>query len=121
MRDLAIAGRDVVLVWAKRLWRCPDADCEVGTWSERCDDIAPRGRYVFSAPEHLRHSRLRPLTTQSGRWRESCTAATGRPSRAPGPWSRGDRRRRGWPAAPARPRPPRRGRSGRTGRPGRRR
>ncbi len=42
VRDLAIAGRDVVLVWAKRLWRCPDADCEVGTWSERCDDIAPR-------------------------------------------------------------------------------
>ena len=42
VRDLAIAGRDVVLVWAKRLWRCPDADCEVDTWSERCDDIAPR-------------------------------------------------------------------------------
>ncbi len=29
-------------MWAKRLWRCPDADCEVGTWSERCDAIAPR-------------------------------------------------------------------------------
>lgn len=42
VRDLAIAGRDVVLVWAKRLWRCADPDCEVGTWSERCDDIAPR-------------------------------------------------------------------------------
>ncbi|MBW3547808.1 MAG: transposase family protein [Actinobacteria bacterium] len=41
VRDLAIAGRDVVLVWAKRVWRCADADCEVGTWSERCDDIAP--------------------------------------------------------------------------------
>ncbi|MBW3546812.1 MAG: transposase family protein [Actinobacteria bacterium] len=23
VRDLAISGRDVVLVWAKRLWRCP--------------------------------------------------------------------------------------------------
>jgi transposase-like protein len=32
----------VVLVWAKRLWRCPDPDCAVGTWSEEVDDIAPR-------------------------------------------------------------------------------
>jgi transposase len=31
-----------VLVWAKRLWRCPDPDCAVGTWSEEVDDIAPR-------------------------------------------------------------------------------
>jgi transposase len=29
-------------VWAKRLWRCPDPDCAVGTWSEQVDDIAPR-------------------------------------------------------------------------------
>lgn len=34
VRDLPMAGRDVVVVWAKRIWRCGDADCEVRTWSE---------------------------------------------------------------------------------------
>jgi transposase len=42
VRDLPMADRPVVLVWAKRLWRCPDPDCAVGTWSEEVDDIAPR-------------------------------------------------------------------------------
>jgi transposase len=42
VRDLPMAGRPVVLVWAKRLWRCPDSDCEVSTWSETSDAIAPR-------------------------------------------------------------------------------
>ena len=42
VRDLAIADRRVVLVWRKRLWRCPDPDCEVKTWSEETDAIAPR-------------------------------------------------------------------------------
>jgi transposase len=42
VRDLPMADRPVVLVWAKRLWRCPDPDCAVGTWSEQVDDIAPR-------------------------------------------------------------------------------
>ena len=42
VRDLPVAGRPVVLVWAKRLWRCPDPDCEVVTWSEDLDGIAPR-------------------------------------------------------------------------------
>lgn len=42
VRDLPIADRPVVLVWAKRLWRCPDPDCVVVTWSEDLDEIAPR-------------------------------------------------------------------------------
>jgi transposase len=42
VRDLPMAGRPVVLVWAKRLWRCPDPDCEVGTWTEQHEAIAPR-------------------------------------------------------------------------------
>ena len=42
VRDLPISGRPVVLVWAKRTWRCPDGDCAVGTWTETCDAIAPR-------------------------------------------------------------------------------
>ncbi|CAN5314496.1 hypothetical protein BH24ACT7_BH24ACT7_25810 [soil metagenome] len=42
VRDLPVAGRPTVLVWAKRRWRCPERDCAVGTWSERSDQIAPR-------------------------------------------------------------------------------
>lgn len=42
VRDLPMADRPVVLVWAKRLWRCPDPDCPMGTWSEDLDEIAPR-------------------------------------------------------------------------------
>ena len=42
VRDLPIADRRVVLVWRKRLWRCGDGDCEVKTWSEDTDAIAPR-------------------------------------------------------------------------------
>jgi transposase len=42
VRDLPMADRPVVLVWAKRLWRCPDPDCHARTWSEEVDEIAPR-------------------------------------------------------------------------------
>lgn len=42
VRDLAIAGEPVTLVWAKRIWRCPDADCVTKTWSELSDEIAAR-------------------------------------------------------------------------------
>jgi transposase len=42
VRDLPAGGRPVVMVWSKRIWRCPDPDCEVGSWSERSPAIAPR-------------------------------------------------------------------------------
>jgi transposase len=42
VRDLPFGDRPVVLVWAKRLWRCPEPACEVGTWSEESDGISPR-------------------------------------------------------------------------------
>jgi zinc-finger of transposase IS204/IS1001/IS1096/IS1165/Helix-turn-helix domain of transposase family ISL3 len=42
VRDLEVAGRPVVLVWDKRRWRCPDPDCDVGSWTERISSIAPR-------------------------------------------------------------------------------
>jgi transposase len=42
VRDMRIAGRPVRLVWAKRLWRCPDPDCGTGTWSETSEGIRPR-------------------------------------------------------------------------------
>jgi transposase len=42
VRDLPVAGRPVRLVWAKRIWRCPEPGCPMGTWSEESDEIAPR-------------------------------------------------------------------------------
>jgi transposase len=42
VRDLPMADRTVVLVWAKRLWRCPERACPTGTWSEESDAIGPR-------------------------------------------------------------------------------
>jgi transposase len=42
VRDLPISDRPVVLVWAKRLWRCVEPGCPARSWSEECDEIAPR-------------------------------------------------------------------------------
>jgi transposase len=42
VRDLPMAGRPVVLVWAKRKWRCPDPDCATRTWSESSEAIGAR-------------------------------------------------------------------------------
>src|SRR5918994_821389 len=42
VRDLPLADRPVVLVWAKRLWRCVEPTCPACTWSEDSDEIAPR-------------------------------------------------------------------------------
>lgn len=42
VRDLPAGDRPVVLVWAKRAWRCPALECPVKTFSEEVDEIAPR-------------------------------------------------------------------------------
>ena len=43
VRDLPTGGRPVVVVvWRKRIWRCPEADCEVGSWTEQTTAVAPR-------------------------------------------------------------------------------
>src|SRR5918994_671522 len=42
VRDLPLADRPVVVVWAKRLWRCSELACSARTWSEESDEIAPR-------------------------------------------------------------------------------
>ena len=42
VRDLPIGGRAVVLCWWKRVWSCPHPLCEVKTWTERHEAIAPR-------------------------------------------------------------------------------
>jgi len=42
IRDLPMAGRPVVLVWAKRIWWCRDGDCKTTTWTETTDAIGAR-------------------------------------------------------------------------------
>ncbi len=42
VRDLPLAGRPVVVCWWKRIWCCPQRLCEVRTWTERHNAIAPR-------------------------------------------------------------------------------
>jgi transposase len=53
VRDLPIAGRPVRLVWAKRIWRCPDGDCATGTWSERSELIDRRASLTERARAEL--------------------------------------------------------------------
>jgi transposase len=42
VRDLPCAGRPVTLIWVRRIWRCRYGQCEVMTWSETSEAIAPR-------------------------------------------------------------------------------
>ncbi len=42
IRDLACFGRPARLVWHKRRWRCPEADCEAKTWTERSERVSSR-------------------------------------------------------------------------------
>jgi transposase len=42
LRDVPVAGRATVLVWWKRIWRCPQRTCPVRTWTERSPLGAPR-------------------------------------------------------------------------------
>lgn len=42
VRDLPISGRPVLLVWHKRVWRCPEPDCGQRTWSEHTPAIRPK-------------------------------------------------------------------------------
>ena len=41
VRDLPLADRGVVLVWRMRIWRCPDSDGWVKTWTEEADVSPP--------------------------------------------------------------------------------
>jgi len=53
VRDLPVAGRPTVLMWAKRRWRCPDRDCDVHTWVEHFDGIAQRASLTERARRRL--------------------------------------------------------------------
>ena len=35
LRDVPVGGRATVLVWWKRIWRCPNPACETRTWTEQ--------------------------------------------------------------------------------------
>ncbi len=62
--DLAAFGRPAVLVWHKRRWCCPDADCEVKTFTETAPRIAaPRAR----------------VSDRAGRWMTAQVGRAGRP------------------------------------------
>ncbi len=42
IRDLACFGRPARLMWRKRRWRCPEADCEAKTWTETSTQVSSR-------------------------------------------------------------------------------
>jgi transposase len=42
MRDLPCFGRPARLVWLKRRWRCPEADCPMKTWTEQSEHLPSR-------------------------------------------------------------------------------
>jgi len=42
VRDLPIGGRPVLLVWLKRVWRCPEPECPQVTWSETTPAVRAR-------------------------------------------------------------------------------
>ena len=42
IRDAPAAGRAVRVRWRKRIWSCPDPDCEVRTWTEQAELAGPR-------------------------------------------------------------------------------
>ena len=52
LRDVPAGRRSVRLRWRKRIWRCPEADCETNTWTEASELADPR----------------RVLTTRAAEW-----------------------------------------------------
>ncbi len=57
--DAPCFGMPVLIVWLKRVWRCAEADCPIGTWSEEHELIGPRAvlttRAVGWAVDALAH------------------------------------------------------------------
>ena len=59
LRDAPLADRAVRVRWRKRIWACPDADCDVNTWTETHELAEPR----------------RVLTRRAGIWATERVAA----------------------------------------------
>ena len=66
VRDLPIAGRPVRLVWAKRIWRCPDA---------RLRDARPGPRRTTSSSERVHRSPSGPGRRSAGGSARTVTAS----------------------------------------------
>jgi transposase len=49
MRDLPSAGRPVILVWVKRVWRCAEPACSASTWTETSAAIRARSGWTERA------------------------------------------------------------------------
>jgi transposase len=49
VRDVPRGSTPVILVWAKRLWRCREAACPVGGWTEAREAIGPRASLTTRA------------------------------------------------------------------------
>jgi transposase len=53
VRDLPIAGRATVIVWAKRTWRCREELCPRGSWSETSAQIGVRASLTERARQEI--------------------------------------------------------------------
>jgi transposase len=57
--DAPCFGVPVLIVWLKRIWRCPEPDCPTDTWTEQHELIAPRAvltsRAIAWATDALAH------------------------------------------------------------------
>lgn len=53
LRDVPVGGRATVLVWWKRIWRCPNPDCDTRTWTEQLPVAAPRSALTQRAKAWL--------------------------------------------------------------------
>src|SRR6185312_14383326 len=49
LHDTPCFGRPVRLVWAKRIWRCPDPDCPTTTFTEEHQIAPPRAKLTSRA------------------------------------------------------------------------
>ncbi len=68
VRDLPAGGRPVALRWSKRVWRCEDAECERGSWTEASPAIAPRA-CLPNGPVVMPVGGWAETATLSPRWR----------------------------------------------------
>ena len=114
VRDLPMADRPVVLVWAKRLWRCPEPACATGTWSEESDEIAPRAVLTERARAEIARrvglgeqsvARAAKTSGWAGTRRWPRCGITANPASITSPGS-GRRRRSGWTRPRSWPPPP---------------
>jgi transposase len=51
LRDAPAGRRCVRVRWRKRIWRCPEPDCEVNTWTEQAELADPRRVLTTGAAE----------------------------------------------------------------------